>query len=698
MPAFSSAYSPLFLVLFLAAAAAASWFFYRRSPLSNTKKYLLISLKTAAIFILLALFIEPVLSYLTGKSENRGNIVLVDLSRSSSLENKPEYINRVLKETGNNNSNAENIFGFSAATNKISNTDSLNFNVFNTDLSLSLRQIKENYPDGSFSSITIITDGIFNSGGNPIYESGKLNAPFIIIPTGDTAEKKDIIIKGTAHSEKAFTGTSVKIRVYIDAFKTDAGAVGLKLLREGIEIKSQQVNINTAEKNYTAEFDVTETEPGKIKYTVSAEQLQGELTYKNNVNSFYITYIDNKVNLLVISGGPGYDNEFTGSVLKSIGNYNITYRTAKSPGEFYEGPIDNRQFAELSAVFLLNYPTSSSSVQTVNDIAANVKQFNVPVIFFAGKNTDYGKLASFDEMLPFTAGRPNSGENLLRLSPVGGIEGGLDKIAGLGSTNEIFRNVSGIMPKPGSITLATDKSTGEPVIMNRVNGLNRSSAFLGYGLWRWKLNSGANASKTLEALLLEMINMTLQKEKRTRLKLYPEKDIFDYTESIKIYAEVYDDNFALTRNAKVQGRIKNKDGSKSIELNFKPEENRFSAVTGPLSSGDYYIECDAEYNGSYLARENNRFSSDTLNNEYLETRTNMDALRELAAKTKGAVIFADSLNRYQGYIKEFSERLTGKTDQERYLRFDLWGNKYYLLLVILLFSAEWVLRKRNNIP
>ncbi len=697
MPGFSSSYSPLFLVLFILIAAAVSWYFYRNTALSNLKKYILITLKSLAIFILLALFIEPVLSYLTSSDKKGRDIVLIDISRSSSIEKRSEDIKTILSET-DINTNDGNLFGFSGSTSEVKNMDSIMFNGYNTDLAASLRELKEQYPDGSYSTVTVISDGIFTDGGNPLYEALKFSAPFIVFPIGDTAVKKDIVVKSVTANEKAFTGTAVKIKTYLNVFKSAPAVINIKLLKEGIEIKSQQVSTQPGLNNYEVDFDVTETVPGKVRYTITAENLPDELTYKNNKSDFYITYIDNKVNILVISGGPGYDNEFTGSVLKRIGNYNITYRTQKSAGEFYEGPVDTRQFAELSTLFLLNFPTSVTSAALVSDIANSSKQFNVPVIFFAGKNSDYQKLGSFEELIPFSVSRPNSGENVFRLQPVGGMDNGLDKIPGLSATNEIFRNVSGILPKPGSVTLATDKASGEPMIINRVSGLSRSSAFLGYGLWRWKLNPGTNAEKTLEAMLIEMINMTLQKEKRTKLRVYPAKDIFDYTEPVKIYAEVYDENYLLTRNAKLTGKVTRKDGTSAGELKFTAVENKFSAELPPLPPNDYYIECDAEYNGTYWARDNNRFLSDTLNTEYLQTRPDRDILKVLASKTGGAVITADSVKEYSSILKRLKETLPVHEAPQRYLRFDLWGNKYYLMLVILLFSIEWVLRKRNNIP
>jgi len=697
MPGFSSSYSPLFLALFLIIAAAVSYYFYRNTAIEKNKKTLLIVLKTAAIFILLALFIEPVLSYLTDSGNNRKDIVLIDVSRSNTFEGKSDQIKSVINEAGFFKGEG-NVFGFSNGTALIKDADSINHNGYATDLVSSLRSIKENFPDGSYNSITLITDGIFTDGSSPLYEAMTFTAPFVIYPVGDTAAKKDVIVKSVLRNEKAFAGTTVKIKVFVSIFKAASGNVVLKLLREGSEIRSQLINFEPGKSSYEVEFDVTENTQGKIKYRVVAENLPDELTYKNNHSDFYITYIDNKVNVLVVSGGPGYDNEFTGSVLKRIGNYNVTYRTQKSAGEFYEGPIDFRQFAELSTLFLLNYPTNVTSTAIVSEMSSAVKQFNVPVVFFSGKNTDYQKLAAFDEQIPFSVGRINQGENLFRLQPVSLGENNLANIPGLGATNEIFRNIGGIMPKPGSVTLATDKASGESMIINRVNGNSRSTAFLGYGLWRWKLNPGTNAEKTLEAMLLELINMTLQKEKRTKLRVYPIKDIFDYTEPVKIFAEVYDENYTLTRNAKVNGRILRPDGSNAGELNFTPEDNKFSAVLPPLAAGDYSVEVDAEFNGSYWARDVNRFLSDSVNTEFIETRSNISLLNEIASKTGGSLMYIDSIGRYGELLKTYRDLPGRETVGERYLRFDLWGNKFYLMLVILLFSVEWILRKRNSIP
>ncbi|MBZ0204353.1 MAG: hypothetical protein K8I03_15165 [Ignavibacteria bacterium] len=696
MPGFSSSYSPLFSALILIVSILVSYFFYRNSPLTGGKKYFLIILKSLAIFLLLFLLIEPVISLVSGVSNEKLDVILIDDTRSNNINSKSDMIKSIISDNNLSGSNYK-LFTFTNSVRPFIAPDSLKTDGFETDLSASLRSIKETFPDRTFNSVTIISDGIFNSGSSPLYEAKTFQAPFITLAIGDTVQQNDVSVRNIIHSDNAFTNISTKIKVSFDVFGYGSVPVSMNLLKEGTVVSSKQISVSPGSSNYEAEFDITESTPGKIHYRVQSEPLSGELTNKNNYSDFFITYTDNKVNLLVLSGGPGYDNEFTGSVIKRMGNYNITYRTSKSGTDFYEGGLDYKAFPELSAIFLLSYPAAQTSGEILGEISANAKLFSIPIIFFAGRNSDYQKLNAFDELIPFSLSRPGAGEVQFQLQPVGSADNPISKVAGLGSTAQIFRNVAGILPKPGSVTLATDKGSGEPVMITRTSGNFKSTAFLGYGLWRWRLNSSSDAIKTMESLLTEVINMTLQKEKKTKFKVYPQKGVFDYSEKVKIIAEVFDDNFAPTRNAKVTGSILNKDGSKSVILNFVPDENKYSAYVDPLPYNEYKIEAEAELGGTFYAKDNSRFIVDTVNTEFLETKTNSEQLRLLANNTGGRYLESNDFGNLNIVISETARIENSTTQTKRENRFNLWENKYILGLIILLFAAEWVLRKRSNI-
>lgn len=699
MPVFSSTYSPLFLIIFLIISAAVSYYFYRNTTLNRGKKYLLISIKTIALFLLLALFIEPVLSRLFDGSSERLNVILIDNSRSLQTGSNEEDIRNVINNSGIISDNYE-VFTFGNELKQLPgiNIDSLSFSGYHTDLTGALRNLKRTFPDRLFNSITVISDGAFNTGGNPLYEARTFLAPFITVPIGNTIQKNDIVTRDVLFNNKAFTDSPVKIRALISIYGFQPGPYNVNLKREGTVISTKVINSTAGQFNFETEFEVRENLPGKVMYEVEAAHIEGELTYRNNSQKFFISYSEKKVNILVVSGGPGYDNVFIGSVIKRLGNYNITYRTAKSPTEFYEGGINPKDFPELSVLVLLNYPTTQTSASVASEIALNTKTHKIPVVFFAGKNTDYQKLNSFDEMIPFNISRPGFGEMLFNLQPVASQDNPLAKITGIGSAPQIFRNVSGILPKPGSITIATDKSSGDPVMITRTSGDLKSTAFVGYGLWKWKLNPSSDGSKVIESFLQETIEMTIQKEKKTKFKIYPQKDVFDYLEQVKIFAEVFDENYNPTRNAVINGRLLQYPGSKIADLQFTPDENRYVSLYAPLTPGGYLVEADAELGGTFYAKDETRFLSDTVNTEYLRTVSDHNALKELSMNTGGVFIDKDRRQDLTSIIDSTINPIDEGSFAERYLRFNLWENRYMLGLIMLLFSIEWVLRKRNNIP
>jgi hypothetical protein len=574
---FTSRYPAAIGLILLAVSVLISVFFYRKSLLPNYKKYFLIALKSLAVFLLLLLFIEPSLITIVNKNVSVSGIVLVDNSRSIGLlypgkNSKKEEALSLLKENDLNKT-GNKYFTFSSGTALLTNKDSLGFNGYQTDLSSALTNIRNMLPDEQVSSLTIISDGNFNAGGNPLYKTALFQCPVITIGLGDTVQRKDAVIE-----------------TVIYAYDLQSAHLTVNLLREGAIISTKAFDIKSNPWSGEAEFDIMESNPGIVHYTVRIENQPGEITYKNNYSDFLIDYINNKINILFISGGPGYDDALFTGILRRINNYNITVRTSKNASEFYEGGIDYKTFPELSALFLLNFPTSQTGNDILSNIASKSREFNVPLIFFAGKNTDYKKLASFEEQLPFSiSGAGNEIEFYPQVisnsgNPFADISGEIS------SAPVIFRNVSGVIQKTGTEVVMTDKSSGVPVMINRNEEKNKSSAFLGYGLWKWRLAPNTDREKTAEKLILQTINTTLQKEKRTKLKVYPAKDIFDYTEPPVIYAEVYDDNFQLTRNAVIKGKVFSKDKSVVKDIVFNINENRYESVLPMIPAGDYTIE------------------------------------------------------------------------------------------------------------
>ena len=71
--------------------------------------------------------------------------------------------------------------------------EKINFTDGSTNLQSIVEQIKNS--EKNIASVTIITDGVITSGGNPYYEALNLGIPFFTIGIGDTTQRKDVELK-----------------------------------------------------------------------------------------------------------------------------------------------------------------------------------------------------------------------------------------------------------------------------------------------------------------------------------------------------------------------------------------------------------------------------------------------------------------------------------------------------------------------
>ena len=675
-----------------------SYFFYRNSALHKLKKYFLVSLKTTGIFLLLILFIEPSFFSRTYTKHADINLVLVDNSRSNNLpykENQTKALQvKSILNSGSDFFKGTKGFTFSsgdAATLNYNAVDSIPFDGFETDLNGNLPSVLTGVSADNVNSITIISDGNFNSGGNPLYKLKELNCPVFSIGIGDTVQHKDIVIDKILYNEKAFINTNNIIKVFISSYGYNNENIPVSLTREGTTIAAKNFIVDNTGKSGEIDFDVTESKPGFVKYTIEAGNLPGEITYANNKTDILIKYLDDKVNLLYISSGPGYDNSFISSVLKRVGNYHVIPHVLKSPNDFFEGNIDYSKFADLSLVFLLGFPSVQTNKELANNILSKSREYKIPVVFFAQKNSDYKLL---NDYIPVSVTNAVQ-ENIVALKSTQ-TSAEYDFLKGLDNTPQIFRNAGGIIPKPGSDVLASDKTNGEPVLIEGTENNVNSLAFLCYGIWKWELNDKQDNEKFAENFLTGIINRTLSKDKKDKLTLSPAKNIFDYNENVLINAEALDENSIPANNLTIKGELY-KNNRKVTDCDFTFLNNSYSSNLNRLPAGDYVLDAKAYKENNIYAESSVRFLVDTINTEYLITKSNFDALKVISQNTGGE--FFSGNNTSDSYRdKIISAKKQSSPAELTYIKFNLWENKFILALIIFLFSAEWFFRKRNNLP
>ena len=93
--------------------------------------------------------------------------------------------------------------------------DSLVLNDDATDITAALRKIRGQKDVSNIGAILLATDGNYNLGQNPIYETEQLGLPIFAVGIGDSTEQKDLLITKVSANELVYTETEVPIDVTV---------------------------------------------------------------------------------------------------------------------------------------------------------------------------------------------------------------------------------------------------------------------------------------------------------------------------------------------------------------------------------------------------------------------------------------------------------------------------------------------------
>ena len=534
-----------------------------------------------------------------------------------------------------------------------------------------------------------------NEGGNPLTAAKLLNVPVNYILIGDTLQHNDLVLKNLYFNKTAFIESSVPVNVEINSYNYDKD-IKVNLYEEDKLIQSNGVRVSKDRNSYDLSFNVLSSTERPVKYKIEIEGLDDEITLKNNYREFFIKFINNKFKVLVLAGGPGADFAFISEEMKKVKNFETTFLTQKSGTEFYEGTLPDLK--NFDCYILIGYPTSISNPNILSEIKNNLERNNSSLIFFAGRNTDYGKLSVLEGNLPFKTSSISQSEEETGIRAVSSLNNDVfkktDLISSVNSFPNIFKTASLFSVNPSAETVLIMNKNSEPAFIMENTERNKSAAFLTYGIYKWRLNSKKNdGAEVLNYIITSSVFAITNKEEKKSFTIETTKPVYSKFENVKFTARIT--NFELQGGEQIKVKIAGDSFTGSIDLTKK--ENRFY-------EGEINVPFDGTYNYSaeLISRDNtigsieNRFAIGENNFEYRLTRSDNSILSNLANETFGSDFSGSDNNEIENTFKNINEK--SKSEIRSRKNFELNINPYYLGIIIFLLCLEWFLRKRNNLP
>jgi hypothetical protein len=216
----------------------------------------------------------------------------------------------------------------------------------------------------------------------------------------------------------------------------------------------------------------------------------------------------------------------------------------------------------------------------------------------------------------------------------------------------------------------------------------------GENLWKWRLSD--YQQKGNHDMFNEMMNKIAQylsvKADKSFFRVKC-NDKFPENAPIEFEAEVYNESYELINQPEVNLLITD-ENNKSYPFVFGKTDKAYYLNAGNFPVGTYKYQATVKV-GNNLYQKRGEFIITPLNLEMLNTMADHNLLYRLARSHDGEMVYPRTMDHLAKMINDREDMKSVSFTQKRYA--DLIGNLWVFLLILVLISAEWFIRKRSGI-
>ncbi|MCB0511582.1 MAG: hypothetical protein KDC72_03480, partial [Bacteroidetes bacterium] len=182
------------------------------------------------------------------------------------------------------------------------------------------------------------------------------------------------------------------------------------------------------------------------------------------------------------------------------------------------------------------------------------------------------------------------------------------------------------------------------------------------------------------------------KTDKRKFKISTSKQIYGTNEPIVLEAQLYNESFVLINEPEVNLELKN--GKNAYRFVFDKTLNAYILNTGILPAGDYTANAQTNYKGQQF-KASTKFSVQPINIEVQNLQANWSILRTLAQQSGGKTYTVQNLESIADAIQKDENIQSILFENTKTQPLIDW--KILFGIILLLLSAEWIIRKYNGI-
>ncbi|WP_426584938.1 hypothetical protein [Mucilaginibacter sp. R-33] len=669
---------------------AYAWLMYRKPvDLSKNLRYILAVIRAITVFFITVLLISPLVKSV--KYEPQKPLVLIAQDNSSSINtfkatgfNSSAFVDGLAKlkqELGDKYDVQE--FNFDKG---LHSGLSKKINGKQTDIAGALHQLNDRFTNQNIGALILATDGLYNQGNDPQYEARNIKTSIYTIALGDTTAKRDLLIGNVNYNKTAFLGNDFVIEVLATAYQSKGESMNLSVNEDGKQVYAQSIAVTANDFKKIVPIKLNAAKKGIRKYTISIAPVKNELSIQNNTETIYVEVLDARQKVLLLYNGPHPDLTVIKQAIETNKNFEVKASSLADASSIKP--------ADYSLVVL--YQLSAGEYSPVKSFIATSK---TPVWYIIGSQSNLQAVNSEQNTVRISAGRaetqevmplPTNDFTAFTLS-----DSARKKIAAFPPLVAPFGSYG---TATGASVLLKQKigtvATTYPLLAFGDEAGRRIAVLTGEGLWRWQLAEYQNygSRNATDELLSQTVQYLTANANRQRFRVYPARNVFDEGENVILNAELYNEALELINTSDVKIELKSTAG-KNYSFLFTRTGQSYQLDAGTLPIGEYTYNASTQ-NGKQEFKATGQFTIKPLNLETRQSAANHTLLNTLAKQSGGQMIKPSQLSQLADLIRKNENIKTVVYEDKHYS--DLIDLKWLFVLILLLLSTEWFLRKREG--
>jgi uncharacterized membrane protein len=742
---------PWWLAAVLAAAVGAAAFLqYRRPlvPLSRAQHAALVAMRIAVLGALVVFLFRPMVDLPPSSVRDSIVPILIDGSRSmriADVDGQPRIARAVaqLKTTllpQLANRFVAEMYSVGDAVTPLDPAaiDRLGADARRTDLSGALDAIRDRYRGQRVAGIVVISDG-GNTGdiagdrsarrGPGAAAAGADGPPVYAIGIGSPEGLHDREVLALTAGDPRIDRSSVDLHVSAVAHGFGRQPFSLRVTANGRPLDTRRV-VPPADGSPVDE--VFTVSPDPVTPTVYAAEIPPDATEsvaENNVRSVLVNPAGRKRRVLMLEGAPGFEHSFItrawagdpglevdvvtrkGKNAEGQDTFFVQAGAGRAPSLTSGFPQNREALFVYDAVVIANLEADYFTRAQLTLLADYVGERGGGLLLMGGRSfAQRGMSATpLEEVLPVELNDRRGGVVHTALPDQTGAhnkvsltaDGEIHPIMRLGTSPEETKKRWAALPalaasaalggpRPGAKILALTASPGGgllPVVAVQRYGHGRSMIFAGEASWRWKMMVASDdrsydvfwrqTARWLSADSPDPVDITLP-------------DAPEPGDVVAIDIDARDGSFVPVPDATLDVTL-TAPGADPTPVKWRRVEagsGRYTAAISPDRPGLYRVRAEARRGAASLGTAERWLYVGGGDREFADPRLNEGWLRRLARSTGGRYARAADASQVGAWLQAAAPQ-TGAPERR-----DLWHEPWAFAAIVLLLSAEWMLRRR----